>query len=137
MRYAKCGSLGRKFGVEGGKFGRLGGRPRVKKDERLLKPEFEDAFQKSRRKNLSSTSKRDDSFGVMARLDVCDVVKRLRPVFEGHNLSEDDMYVHLSDKTGRTKAKLVWAVKHEEKWREQQKLLRLENDCYSHYYCYY
>ena len=109
----------------GAEYGRLGGRPRKSDVENRLVP-FQKALESStNRKQLSSTSKRDDSFGIFAQIEIAKLVRKLLPVVEKQDGTLDDVFTYLSDHTGRAKAKIKWAFDNEEKWKDQQRLSRV------------
>ena len=117
--YARWGKLGAKWGTFGAEYGRLGGRPRlIDKVGGLVAGT-------SNRKKLSYKQKRDDSFGVLARIEVCDIFHELWPAFEKAGKCKDDLYFYLRDEMQRPKGKIEFAVKNETFWRAEKKRLQL------------
>ncbi len=109
----------------GAQYGRLGGRPRKSTFEGQLVP-VQKAFEScTNRKELSTKSKRDDSFGIFARLEIAKLVRKVLPVVEKQDGTLDDVFTYLSDHTGRTKAKIKWAWDNEQLWKDQQQLSRV------------
>ena len=86
--YARWGKLGAKWGTFGAEYGRLGGRPRLidLKVGGLVAGT-------SNRKKLSYKQKREDCFGVFARIEVCDICHELWPAFEKAGKSKVDLYL--------------------------------------------
>ena len=74
---------------------------------------------------MSAKSKRDDSFGVLARLEVCDLALQLWPTFEKAGKSRDDLLFYLRDETKRPKNQIAWAIENEDTWKAEVKRLKL------------
>ena len=124
-QFKKWGSLGKEYGSMGAQYGRLGGRPRNIKVEGQIVPMQKALESCTNRKELSTKSKRDDSFGIFARLEIAKLVRKLLPVVEKQDGTLDDVFVYLSDHTGRAKAKIKWAWDNEQLWKDQQQLSRV------------
>jgi len=124
-QFKKWGSLGKEYGSMGAEYGRLGGRPRKIKVEGQIVPMQKALESCTNRKELSTKSKRDDSFGIVARLEIAKLVRKLLPVVEKQDGALDDVFTYLSDHTGRTKAKIKWAWDNEQLWKDQQQLSRV------------
>jgi len=118
----------REYGLRGASYGALGGRPR-KSLSGLESPNLQmvevQTPPTSNRKSLSSLPKRDETFGVLAKLEICTMVETHLPAFEkaGHSLS--DLFRAISKQTGRDVKKVKFAFENKEKWLEEQKRLRL------------
>ena len=80
--FKRFGELGKASGVLGAEFGRLGGRPRKSQVEGQLVQVQKVLLSNYNRKELSIKSKRDDSFGIIARLEICKLVRKLLPLVE-------------------------------------------------------
>ena len=96
------------WGKQGGQYGRLGGRPRgLSQGLGVLTQDACDVIVEqqssplSNRRPLSRASKRDDSFGIVAKLEVCQKVKELRPSFESSGYIIEDVYAAVAKLTGR------------------------------------
>ncbi len=70
-----AGQKGAAHGYLGAEFGRRGGRP--KKEVEPLSLAMGDSLRQSNRRPLSSKAKKDESFGLVARLEGCSVVHKL------------------------------------------------------------
>ena len=77
--FKRVGELGKHHGVKGGEYGRLGSRPRKRQVEGQLAQAQGVLLSNSNRKELSIKGKRDDSFGIIARLEIAKLVKKLLP----------------------------------------------------------
>jgi hypothetical protein len=121
--FKRFGELGKHHGIKGAEYGRLGGRPRKNRVESQVIHMQRVVLSKSNRKELSIKPKRDDSFGIMARLEVAKLVHKLLPVVEQQGGSLDDVFTYLADHTNRPKAKIKWAFENEGLWQK----LKLEN----------
>ena len=69
----------------------------------------------SGRKLLSTKLRRDDSFGIMARREVCNVFHKLLPSFERAGLIASDVYQHWAGKTNGAEHKIKSVVENEKK----------------------
>ena len=79
----------------------------------------------SNRKKQCTKALRDDSFGIIARLEVCALVKKLLPTFRTGGFELSDVYTFLSDETLRPKEKIKWAHENEAKWLAEKARLSL------------
>ena len=98
--------------------GGFGGRPRKSQVEGQLVQVQKVLLSNSNRKELSITSKRDGSFGIVARLEICKLVRKLLPLAEKQGGSLGDVFTYLSDHAGRPKAKVKWAFENEVLWKK-------------------
>ena len=122
------GLLGAQHGIKGGEFGRLGGRPR-----KSLSSGFECSGQlvefegvtSSNRLPLSHVRKRDESFGIVAKLDICKMVEQQLPLFLNSGRTLNDVHHAVAKETGRTVDVVKKTVQHKDKWVEEQARLRL------------
>ena len=76
-------------------------------------------------KKQCSKALRDDSFGIIARLEVCALVKKLLPAFKNGGFELADVYAFVSDETLRPKEKIKWAHENEAKLLEEKEALSL------------
>ena len=124
------GLLGAHHGIKGGEFGRLGGRPRKSLSSGL---HFEGSGQlvefeggsSSNRVQLSHVRKRDESFGIVAKLDICKMVEQQLPLFLNSGRTLSDVHHAVAKETGRTVDVVKKTVKNKDKWVEEQARLRL------------
>ena len=121
----------REYGKLGAEYGRLGGRPRKslssvvqleKGCEQLVEVEKVGA---SNRKSLSSVSKRADSFGIVAKLEICKMVEARRTLFERSGMSLADVFAAVAMATGREAQKVKYAFLNKQKWLEEERRLQL------------
>ena len=125
------GLLGAEHGIKGGEFGRLGGRPRksylssgfhLECSEQLV--EFE-GVTSSNRLPLSHVRKRDETFGIVAKLDICKMVEQQLPLFLNSGRTLNDVHHAVAKETGRTVDVVKKTVQNKHKWVEEQARLRL------------
>jgi hypothetical protein len=114
---AKAGNSGGEHGWKGGEFGSLGGRPR-KQVEALSEGQRLNPV--SDRKKQCTKALRDDSFGIIARLEVCALVKKLLTTFQTGGFELSDVCTIL-----RPKEKTKWAHENEAEWLAEKEGLSL------------
>ena len=68
---------------------------------------------------------KDESFGIVARLQVCKLVEELREPLSNHGFDLEDIYTFLHDQTGRPKDKIKWAFENKARWIEEEERLQL------------
>ena len=102
---------------------KTGGRPR----NALTPPlQLEDArrdivqHSSSNRKSLSSAGKRDDTFGILAKIEVCELVEKRWPSFQKDGLSLSDLYAVVGKALGRDASKVKHAAEHKEQWTKER-----------------
>ena len=121
-QFSIAGLKGAEHGWKGGEYGRLGGRPRKKVEELQDGDRLNPS---SNRKKQCAKGLRDETFNIIARLEIAELVKTLLPSFTQGGLEVGDVYTFLSDRTGRPKQKIKWAHENEDKWLEEKKRLHL------------
>ena len=121
-QFSIAGLKGAEHGWKGAEYGRLGGRPRKRVDELQDGDRLNPL---SNRKKQCAKGLRDETFNIMARLEIAELVKTLLPSFTQGGLEVGDVYTFLSDRTGRPKQKIKWAHENEDKWLEERKRLHL------------
>ena len=122
------GLLGAEHGIKGREFGRLGGRPRKSLSSGLecsgQLVEFE-GVTSSNKLPLSHVRKRDESFGIVAKLDICKMVEQQLPLFLNSGRTLNDVHHAVAKETGRTVDVVKKTVQNKDKWVEEQARLRL------------
>ena len=120
------------WGKQGGQYGRLGGRPRgLSQGLGVLTQDACDVIVEqqssplSNRRPLSRVSRRDDSFGIVAKLEVCQKVKELRPSFESSGYIIEDVYAAVAKLTGREYKRVKLAAQDEDKWLLEKQRLQM------------
>ena len=124
------GLLGAEHGMKGGELGRLGGRPRkslcsgfhLEGSEQLF--EFE-GVTSSNRVPLGHVRKRDETFGIVAKLEFCDMVEQQLPLFLNSGRTLNDVHHAVAKETGRAVDVVKKTVQHKDKWVDEQARLRL------------
>ena len=102
-QHAIAGLKGAEHGWKGGEYGKLGGRPRKKVEELQDGDRLNPS---SNRKKQCAKGLRDETFNIIARLEIAELVKKLLPSFTQGGLEVGDVYTFLSDRTGRPKQKI-------------------------------
>ena len=105
----ESGQMGAEHGIKGAEYGKLGGRPRKSLSTAV---HLQDGSEQlvlveggaSNRLQLSHVRKRDDLFGIVAKLDICKMVEQHLPVFLKSGRSLSDLYYAILKETGRTVA---------------------------------
>ena len=120
MEFHVWGMKGAEHGVKGKEFGKLGGRPRK------LEEGQEGYLVGSGNRRLHAVKpKKDMTFGVHAKFEMCQLVESLIPIFEKEGLKVCDVYTYLSDQTGRTKTQVELSHTGKEHWIEEIDRLQL------------
>ena len=106
IEHHRHGALGARHGLRGAEFGRLGGRPQKVERGGLVACLAGAALSRGNRKKLCVKRLKDESFGSVARLQVCKLVEELREPLSNHGFDLEDIYTFLHDQTGRPKDKI-------------------------------
>ena len=125
IEHHRHGALGAHHGLRGAEFGRLGGRPKKVENSGLAACSAGAALSRGNRKKQCVKRVKDESFGIVARLQVCKLVEELREALSNHELDLEDIYTFLHDKTGRPKDKIKWAFENKARWIEEKARLQL------------
>ena len=103
--FSQYGQLGGHHGIKGKEFGYLGGRPHKRmRDGVVVVEQGSGSLIKGNRRLQAAKQKNDTSFGIEARLQVCNSVELLLPIFQEKGLSLNDVFIYLKDETGIPKA---------------------------------
>ena len=106
-----------KQGREGG---RLGGRPSVEAVVSLSAQAHREVFA-SNRKVAGSKAKKDETFGLVQRVQFCEWAKRL----EAKIPNPEWRMIYMVEATVRTKEQVLWCLAGEEHWKHEVRQLWL------------